>query len=214
MNTYHTTGKRIGVSMLENGVYWSARDLHSYDGSPVNHNFILLVAKSPANFSKKQPLKERSGCYVNKFHTVGGLQEGKQLKAQINQKHDVDAVREFVNPAKYEDEWDLVFNPVVLPSGTSLNSFTKLLMNLTSNYIKKGKVLYGANDKSGSVWVNTLLKVAGVTAANRKNASKLWSTDTGEVKLIPEKHFQPNSRNIFSRGVDQTKFLETKHNKK
>ena len=184
------------MATLSEAVYWCARDLQ---GSPFgNHHFILLIAPADdVNLFEIPPIQEDTPTGQVLFYTIGAFKgdasHPKQLTANVNHESDVKAVLEYIYPEKYTDamqpDLDLESHTIKPPTGSVL-SFRKLVVELTKAYLAKGKVEYSITDANCASWVNTLFKVAEVSAAERKAAGDFFGIDVGADSLIPEELFR------------------------
>jgi hypothetical protein len=177
-------------------VYWSARDLKS---SPIgNHHFLLIVFsnKNAAEFTEKiHNISFRSEEVSSKttyFMTLGGFLEGGKLVFKANEKYDVKAVREWVDPEEHTSWWkpdlDLErhrLDPLKIDSDdTKSSTLIDRVIRAAKTYKKKGPVSYNLLDENCACWVNTLLKALGFSKSYRHERGEFFGVDWGEEDEI------------------------------
>lgn len=169
-------------------VYWAARDL---DGPPWgNHQFILVYLNSNESLISTEAKTEAG----QKFVTLGGHVEDGNLVYIPNQSADVASVREVLDPSTNTSwsDYDMEKKYLTPPSGGGW-SFAIRIEELANNYQRNSQaspVEYDLWDSNCASWVNTLLKVAGVSSADRNRAGEFSGIDWGEEDLIAESMFQ------------------------
>lgn len=175
--------------MADVEVYWAARDLA---GSPFgNHHFILIML--PENYSMQQIKTQTEGS--QRFVTLGGFAESGNLVFKSNDSSDVQSVKEVLNPSLrswYTADYDMERNKITPPTGGGWN-FATTLERLAFNYEKNTKtspVPYSLKNENCAAWVNTILKVAGVSAGERIRLGEFSGIDWGEEDEIPESLFK------------------------
>jgi hypothetical protein len=175
-------------------VYWAARDL---DGPPVgNHQFVLITLGEKGSLSPIPALTEKS----QRFVTLGGFAVRKRLRFLSNQSADVKAAREGLNPADrvkwHTADFDLERKRVTSPGGSDL-AFAQKLVRLCLLYSRneaRNNVTYDLLDANCASWVNTLLKVAGVSKSERLKLGEFTGVDWGEEDKICEELFKSTVR--------------------
>jgi hypothetical protein len=169
-------------------VYWAARDL---DGPPWgNHQFIAIYLGE--NEALRQTKAEDEGG--TKFVTLGGHVENGNLIFIPNQTADVQSVREAINPscAGWWSDYDLEKHKIDPPSGGGWYLATQceeLAYKYQTN-TKSSPVKYDLWDGNCASWVNTLLKVIGITQTDRSRAGEFNGIDWGEEDLLSEDLFK------------------------
>lgn len=169
-------------------VYWAARDL---DGPPWgNHQFLAIYLDSNESLKQTKAEVEKS----KKFATLGGHVKNKNMIFIPNQTADVQSVREVINPKKagFWSDYDMEKHKVTPPSGGGW-SFACLCEDLAYKYKKNvaaSPLKYDLWDANCASWVNTLLKVAGITKQSRIKLGEFSGIDWGEEDLIPENLFK------------------------
>jgi hypothetical protein len=181
---------------MANHVYWSARDL---SGSPIgNHHFLLIVFENKAVadlFNQRHSITYMSEAVDQKntyFATLGGFCKDGKLVFEANNRTDVKAVREWIDPEKhtswYKPDLDLEnheINPRKLDSSdTNGMKLVDKISNAAKTYQRKGPVNYRVNDENCSCWVNTLLKSVGFSAEYRHLKGEFYGVDWGEEDTI------------------------------
>lgn len=170
-------------------VYWCARDLA---GSPVGNHHLLLVLLGAGESIPPFDAQTENG---QRFVTLAGFKKDGRLQFGANDENDVQAVREYLNPAKHLRWWypdfDLEAHEITPPSGTAL-AFAQRLARLAENYRRNEATRnqpYDLNDENCAAWVNTILKVAGVSSATRIRLGEFNGVDWGEEDPIDETLF-------------------------
>ena len=169
-------------------VYWAARDLSSFVWG--NHQFILVFLE-PNEAMPCLKVYEESG---KRFFTLAGHQPNGNLVYVPNQTDDIYSVRESLNRSlrgRFRD-FDLEKHLVAPPTGSGL-SFAQQLEQLAVKYqanTQNNPVVYSLQDRNCSTWVNTLLKVAGVSLSVRRRAGEFRGIDWGEEDLLDENLFK------------------------
>jgi hypothetical protein len=169
-------------------VYWAARDLSSFVWG--NHQFILVFLDA----SEAMPglkVYEEGG---KKFFTLAGHQPNGNLVYVPNQTDDIASVRESINTSLrgFFRDFDLEKHSVSAPTGSGL-SFAFQLKQFADKYdanVQTNPVKYSLQDRNCSTWVNTLLKVAGVSLSTRRSAGEFRGIDWGEEELLDENLFR------------------------
>lgn len=170
-------------------VYWASRDLSSFFIG--NHQFILVMLDKNEALLKTKSNTE-SG---QKFVTLAGHQPKGDLIFVPNESGDVTSVKEVLNPALTKGNWsdyDMEKHQVSTSSGGGLD-FAKKCEELSYKYqtnTKTSPVDYDLWDRNCATWVNTLLKVAGVSKNDRIKAGEFKGVDWGEEDLLDEKLFK------------------------
>jgi hypothetical protein len=180
---------------LSEAVYWCARDLQ---GSPFgNHHFILLITPYDVNLFEIPPIQENTPTGQVLFYTIGAFNgdasHPDRLTAIVNNESDKKAVLKYIYPEKdthpMQPDLDFESHTIKPPTGSVL-LFRNLVVYLTKVYQAKGRVEYSITNANCASWVNTLFKVAGVSAAERKAAGDFFGIDVGADSLIPEEFFR------------------------
>jgi len=175
-------------------VYWAARDLDSFFWG--NHHFILIMFdKKSENPTRYDAQGDKGGPF---FVTLAAFKEedkNNRLMFRANDSSDVRSVQEVLNPKKYATrswDYDMEQNRIKSPSGSD-SSFAQKLEQLSRNYERneaKSNVTYALLNENCAAWVNTLLKVAGVSAATRLKQGEFSGFDWGEEDKVPESLFK------------------------
>lgn len=173
---------------MATGVYWAARDL---DGVPWgNHQFILIYMDVKQSLLKTKP--EFSGG--QKFSTLGGHKVSGNLVLVANQTADVKSVKEVLDPSTNVgwSDFDMEEKKIAPPTGGDW-SFSVEVERLAYNYDRNVKATpqeYDLTDENCATWVNTLLKIAGVSKARRTKLGEFSGIDWGEEDLLDESLFK------------------------
>ncbi len=168
-------------------VYWVARDLSSFFVG--NHQFLLVYLEQNESMLKVKT-QEESG---KKFVTLAGHQPNGNLVYVPNESGDVTSVKESINKnlkGNFQD-YDLEKHLVTPPNGTGW-SFAIQLELLADKYaVNSGvsPVKYDLWNLNCSTWVNTILKIAGVSAGSRGTLGEFKGIDWGEEELLDENLF-------------------------
>ena len=180
---YVNNGVIKSIDFLGAKVYWCARDLAS---SPLgNHHFLVFIPDNPNDFKDFKDLKDFSGN--NKGFTVGGFKVGKFLNREINNNDDEEAINEYFGGP--DNGWDPEFHEIARPAGMSDTEFIKKLQAIANTY-KNNTIEYDLNDENCAAWVNTLLKTAGISDADREKYGEFFGIDWGEEDLLPPNSFK------------------------
>jgi hypothetical protein len=169
-------------------VFWAARDLA---GSPWgNHHFILICFKS--NYSFPRILTKKEGG-VN-FITLGGFKNNGNLVFTENEASDVQSVKEVIDPsmAGAFSDFDMEYNRVTAPSGGEW-AFAQTLVDQAFNFKRNtatSPVPFDLRDSNCAAWVNTMFKIAGVSAATRLKAGEFSGMDWAEEDEIAASLFK------------------------
>jgi hypothetical protein len=169
-------------------VFWATRDL---DGPPLgNHHFILIfldfkesLLRTKAEFSSGQ-----------KFVTLAGHKSEGNLIFLANQRADVESVKEVLDPttATGWSDFDMEKHKINPPEGGGWSLSVKI-EELAYKYEKNAAsspVDYALFNENCSAWVNTLLKVAGISEHDRTTAGEFSGIDAGEEDLLDESLFE------------------------
>jgi hypothetical protein len=196
---YTLSGSRVGAyNKLTNGVYWSARDLDDCKFLG-NHQFLLLAtADKNMKFNGVLPIAADTVCGTSYFFTVGGFKTDNYILIEkINESSDIKSVHEYTNPAQHvgwlSTDYDLEIHSVPPPSGSTVTSLIKKVMELATNYLKKDintLPSYKLKDENCAAWINTLLKVAGLNETIRETLGEFDGFDWGEEDYIPDHFFK------------------------
>ena len=171
-------------------VFWAARDLSGWYAVAGNHQFILVYLEQNEVIPGIQ-IHEESG---KKFFTLAGHQPQGDLVYVPNQTDDIASVKEDINPSlrgRFRD-FDLEKHLLSPPTGSSW-SFAFQLQQFAERYAantRTNPVKYDLWNRNCSTWVNTLLKVAGVSASVRLSAGEFRGVDWGEEDLLDENLFK------------------------
>lgn len=168
-------------------IYWAARDLSSFWWG--NHQFILIELGAGENLSQTQIQTEGN----KRFVTLAGHQPDGNLVFVPNEPGDVKSVREYITPSSRGrwSDYDLEKHAIT-PVGASL-TFARQIEALAYKYranTKDKPVKYGLLNVNCSTWVNTLLKVAGISESARHKAGEFKGIDWGEEDLLDEALFK------------------------
>jgi hypothetical protein len=169
-------------------VYWAARDL---DGPPWgNHQFILIYLDDNESLISTESQSEASQSFV----TLGGHIGDGNLVYFPNQSADVRSVREVLDPSTITgwSDYDMEKKYISPPNGGGWG-FAVQIEELAQNYLNNSAstpVEYDLWDENCAAWVNTLLKVAGVSKATRMRAGEFSGIDWGEEDLLPVSMFE------------------------
>ena len=169
-------------------VYWAARDLSSFFLG--NHQFILIFLEANEAMQRVE-IQEEGG---KRFVTLAGHQPNGDLVYVPNQTDDIASVRESINTnlrGRFRD-FDLEKHYISPPTGGGW-SFAFQLEQLAERYaanVQNNPVDYDLGDRNCSTWVNTLLKVAGVSASVRLKEGEFRGIDCGEENLLDENLFK------------------------
>ena len=169
-------------------VFWAARDLSSFFLG--NHQFILIFLGANEAMPGIQ-IHEEGG---RRFFTLAGHQPHGNLVYLPNQTDDIVSVRESINPrlrGRFRD-FDLEKHPITPPTGGGFG-FAFQLKQSAERYeanTRTSPVKYDLWDRNCSTWVNTLLKVAGVSESVRLRAGEFRGIDWGEEELLDENLFR------------------------
>ncbi len=169
-------------------IYWVARDLN---GVPLgNHQFILIFLENAESMNKIATQQE-SG---KKFVTLGGHNVAGNLVYVPNQSSDVTSVKESINPSlrgSFSD-FDLEKHQITPPTGGGWSFATsiELLADKYTTNTRTSPVDYDLWNRNCSTWVNTLLKVAGLSESKRRKLGEFGGFDWGEEDLLDENLFR------------------------
>lgn len=180
------------MSIIQEGVYWCARDLK---GLAVigNHHFILIVTNENNFLDLKFSPASESNHY---FCTLAAFKSNdSELAFHHNDETDVYSVLEYINPEKYTSPFtpdlDLENHKVASSNGLDLD-FIKLVTQLADNYVNNtinGAPKYTTLDSNCAAWVNTLFTVAGISQQDRERYGEFFGIDIGEEDLIDQNLF-------------------------
>lgn len=169
-------------------VYWASRDLSSFIFG--NHQFILVLLGKEENMIKVTTKEEKG----TRFVTIAGHQPNGDLVYVPNEPADVDSVRETLNSKLKGNfyDYDLEKHYITPPNGNSWD-FALSLEVLAEKYAVNTKispVKYSLTDRNCSTWVNTMLKISGVSKSDRLTAGEFNGIDWGEEDLLDESLFK------------------------
>ena len=169
-------------------VFWCARDL---DGVPVGNHQFILIQVDPIYGLPPFSIKEEKGV---RFATLAAYNVGGNLEFRDNHPTDEQAVREFINPKKRGllSDYDLEKHRVPSPLSSDQQFAETLVKQALAFKVKtqSKKIQYNLSDENCSTWINTMLKVAGVSLANRQKHGEFSGIDWGEEDLLDESYFQ------------------------
>lgn len=163
-------------------VYWCARNLDTEMGFSGNHHFLVIRLDEGESLP---PFESESESGTD-FITLAGFNKDGDLKFGDNNQADVTAVKEYLNPGKYKDNWtdyDLEYKLITPPKGMSDGKFAGVVAMLAARYNdnqKRRSVKYALDGENCAAWVNTLLDVAGVSDAEREALGEFSGVDWGE----------------------------------
>ena len=126
---------------------------------------------------------------------MGGFSVNGRLKYEFNNDADVLAVREFIDPAEHVSAWsadfDLARNEVTAPGKDGITLAREIQRYANRYFINEGanRIDYSLLDENCSAWANSILKKAGVSAADRLKAGEFFGIDWGEEDEIPATAF-------------------------
>jgi len=169
-------------------IYWAVRDL---DGVPWgNHHFILIILGEKESMMRTKTQEEDG----TKFVTLAGHEKGGNLVLIANQKADIDSVKEVIDPSLITgwSDFDMEKHSISPPTGGGL-SFAWEIERLAYNYERNTAttaVPYDLGDVNCATWINTLLKVAGISQSERSTAGEFSGIDWGEEQLLDESLFK------------------------
>ncbi len=172
-------------------VYWCARNLDTVFGFSGNHHFLVIRLDEGESFP---PFSSESESGTN-FITLAAFNEDGNLKFGENNKADVTAVKEYLNPGKYKDNWtdyDLEYKLIEPPKGMSDEKFAHLIAMLAARYNdnqKHKKVRYVLDAENCAAWINTMMWVAGLSESVREALSEFSGVDWGEEFVIDPEMF-------------------------
>lgn len=141
------------------------------------------------------PIQEESG---KRFVTLGGHVSGSLTNGNLiyipNQRDDVIAVKESVNASLrgFFSDFSLEKHPVTA-RGSSAWGFANQIKHLAERYAantKDNPVRYNLFNQNCSTWVNTIMKIAGVSEAERLRLGDFRGFDSGQTKLLDENLFR------------------------
>ncbi|MQX34920.1 hypothetical protein [Roseospira navarrensis] len=182
--------------MAASKIYWCARDLA---GSPWgNHHFILVVQGEPKITSTMGVTWQKYAG--TEFMTIAAFAIKKggtnRLMLGYNEKSDVHAVKEVLNPAITKKQWsdfDLERHAVAPPNGKTKDAFVKDIIVKAELFKKneaKKNLPYSLIDENCAAWVNSLFKACGVPKTTRIKAGEFSGFDWGEEDEIPASYFK------------------------
>ncbi len=169
-------------------VYWASRDLSSFVWG--NHQFLLVFLGKNESMQKIKT-QEESGT---RFVTIAGHQPNGNLVYVPNEPSDVASVKETLNKKLKGNfyDYDLEKHLLTAPNGNAW-SFALELEALAEKYVVNtttSPVKYSLTNRNCSTWVNTMLKIAGVSASARLTAGEFSGIDWGEEDLLDESLFK------------------------
>jgi hypothetical protein len=169
-------------------VYWAARDLSSFFWG--NHQFLLVILEKDEAMQKAKT-QEESGT---KFVTIAGHQPNGNLVYVPNEPGDIASVKETLNKklSGYVYNYSLEKHLISPPRGNGWD-FAIQLEAMAEKYAVNTKakpVKYSLANQNCSAWVNTLLKIAGISANARQTAGEFNGIDWGEEDLLDESLFK------------------------
>ena len=173
------------IDRLGTKVYWCTRDLNSFFWG--NHHYLTIIPDNPDDFTD---LKDFSGNH--KGYVIAAIREkgpdGKHyLNYQKNDNNDVEAVNEYFGGD--DKGWDPEFHEITdVPDGMSDTEFIRKIQAIANSY-QPNTVIYDLWDENCAAWVNTLLKIAGVSETNRLKYSEFFGFDWGEEDELPRSSF-------------------------
>lgn len=173
-------------------VYWTSRDLDSFFLG--NHQFILVELTGSETLSRTTAEEERG----TRFVTLGGHQPYGDLVFIPNQVSDVESVKETIlsgnnRTSFFSSDYDMEKHLIRSPTGGTGIDFATNIERLAYNYranTASTPLEYGLLNYNCATWVNTLLKIAGVSRAIRLRAGEFSGIDWGEEDLLDEALFR------------------------
>lgn len=172
-------------------VYWCARNLDTTFGFSGNHHFLVIRLDEGESFP---PFTSESESGTD-FITLAAFNEDGNLQFGDNNKADVTAVREFLNPGKFKANWtdfDLEYKYIPPPKGMSDEKFAHLVAMLASRYNenqKRTSIRYALDAENCAAWINTMLWVAGIPDDQREELGEFSGVDWGEEFMIEPEMF-------------------------
>lgn len=169
-------------------IYWATRDLDKFIWG--NHHFLLIKIPKDRKLTRVINLDEGDWRFI----TLAGHLPDKHLVFRPNDDGDVQSVREVINPKLKGTfyDYDLEKHQVTPPTGGGF-SFAQTLVDLAFNYKRNSEenpVKYVLWDENCSCWVNTILKVAGISEDERIKLGEFHGIDWGEEQLLDEELFK------------------------
>lgn len=177
-------------------VNWMGRNLADPRNPFGNHHYILILADSGL-LSTWMPVLEYKG---SRFLTLGGFSVGGNMVFNANNEADVASAKDLLDNTPIWDllnpfDWGTQKHYVRPPSGSDF-LFANAVIQLADNYRKNTAVNplpYTVYDDNCAAWVNTLLKVAGVSKSERTKLGQFWGIDWAERLEIPNSLFNATS---------------------
>jgi hypothetical protein len=177
--------------------FWNSRNLaSSWNIGAGNHHYILIVVEA-VRLPTTIKTQTHNGA---EFMTLGAFSVGGNMVFEANNASDSASAKDIFDKTPIKD----FFNPfdwgtqqhLVKPPGGNAFQFASNVTQFALNYQAKTKVNplpYGLFDDNCASWVNTLFKVAGISAAERVRLGQFWGIDAAEKLEIPEDLFRNNS---------------------
>ena len=177
--------------------FWNSRNLASrWNIGAGNHHYILIVLEAvhlPA------AIKTQKHNEVE-FMTLGAFSVGGNMVFEANNASDSASARDIFNKTPIKDffnpfDWGTQKHLVKPPNGNAFQ-FAATITQFALNYQAETKINplpYGLFDDNCAAWVNTLFKVAGISAAERVRLGQFWGIDAAEQLEIPEELFKSES---------------------
>lgn len=172
-------------------VYWGARRLDSFYLADGNHHFVLIVVEKGESLRNIFPVKVPGEDF--KIATLAAYGINGYLKFRPNVTQDTQWLTHtfrFMTKRWLRCFFDVHY---VSPPRGSDHAFALKLESLAIRFVvNSGRVKprYSITDSNCASFVNTMFKVAGVSAAARTKAGGFCGIDWGEDKLLDEKLFR------------------------
>jgi hypothetical protein len=172
-------------------VCWLARDYEYM--SEAKHHFILIML--PNGFTPWNIY--RTICFQGiRFITLGTCEIGGEVVLDVNNQEDVEIVEKLISKRVFENlnnpENGRKYRYLVKPPRGNNMEFADVIIRLVQNYEKSTKVnpiKQESVDQNYTAWINTLLKVAGVSKKERVSLGRRWGISSSKQSEIPREHF-------------------------